>query len=96
MMKTLRIIVPVLLLATAGLAQDVRYNYAAGQDFSKFKTYKWVQLKGADQLDQLTDQQLKSAIDAELAKKGLTKTDSDKADLYIGYQVSLSQEKQSC
>jgi Domain of unknown function (DUF4136) len=96
MMKTLRIIVPVLLLATAGFAQDVRYNYAAGQDFSKFKTYKWVQLKGADQLDQLTDQQLKSAIDAELAKKGLTKTDSDKADLYIGYQVSLSQEKQSC
>jgi Domain of unknown function (DUF4136) len=94
MMKTIRIIVPVLLLAIAGFAQDVRYNYASGQDFSKFKTYKWVQLKSADQLDQLTDQQLKSAVDAELAQKGLTKTEGENADLYIGYQAALSQEKQ--
>lgn len=93
-MKTITILVPVLLLAMAGFAQDVRYNYAAGQDFSKFKTYKWVQLKGADQLDQLTDKQLKSTVDEELAKKGLKETDGDNADLYIGYQVSLRQEKQ--
>jgi hypothetical protein len=50
--------------------------------------------QSADQLDQLTDQQLKSAVDAELSKKGLTKTDSDEADLYVGYQVSLGEEKQ--
>lgn len=93
-MKTIRILVPVLLLATAGLAQDVRYNYAAGQDFSKFKTYKWVQLKNADQLDQLADKQLKSTVDEELATKGLKETDGDNADLYIAYQVSLRQEKQ--
>ena len=93
-MKTIRILVPVLLLATAALAQDVRYNYAAGQDFSKFKTYKWVQLKNADQLDQLADKQLKSTVDEELATKGLKETDGDNADLYIAYQVSLRQEKQ--
>ena len=31
-------------------------------------------------------------IDAELAKKGLLKTDSDYADLYIGYQTALSRQ----
>jgi len=29
-----------------------------------------------------------------LASKGLTKTDNDKADLYIGYQIAVDQEKQ--
>jgi Domain of unknown function (DUF4136) len=93
-MKIFRTIVPVLLLAVAGFAQDVRYNFAANEDFSKFKTYRWVQVKGADQLNQIADQQLKSAVDEELTKKGLTRTEEDKADLYLGYQVALSQEKQ--
>jgi Domain of unknown function (DUF4136) len=72
----------------------VRYNFAQGEDFSKYKTYKWVQVKGAEQLNQIADQQLKSAVDAELAKKGLTKTEGDNADLFLGYQVALSQEQQ--
>jgi hypothetical protein len=93
-MKVFRTIIPILLLAVAGFAQDVRYNFASGQDFSKYKTYKWVQVKGADQLDQIADQQLKSVVDEELAKKGLKSTDSENADLLIGYQVALSQEKQ--
>jgi hypothetical protein len=93
-MKAVRIILPLLFLATASFAQDVRYNFAADQDFSKYKTYKWVQIKGADQLDQLADQQVKAAIDAELAKKGLTKSDSENTDLILGYQVSTGQEKQ--
>jgi uncharacterized protein DUF4136 len=93
-MKRIRIILPVLLIAAAGFAQDVRYNYAADDDFSKYKTYKWVQVKDADQLNQLADQQLKTAVDAELAKKGLTKTEGENADLFVGYQVSVGQEKQ--
>ena len=93
-MKAIQIILPALLLATSGFAQDVRYNFATGQDFSKYKTYKWVQTKGADQLDQLADQQLKAAVDEELTKKGLIKTEGDNADLFLAYQVSLDQEKQ--
>jgi len=92
-MKLTHAILALPLLALSLPAQDVRYNFASGTDFSKFKTYKWALIKGADQLDQLTDQQLKSAFDAELAKKGLTKTEGD-ADLLIGYQASLSSEKQ--
>jgi hypothetical protein len=75
-------------------AQDVTYNYDQSANFSKFKTYKWVSIKDAMQPDQLIDQQIKAAIDAELAKKGLSKTDDDKADLYVGYQLALGQEKQ--
>jgi hypothetical protein len=45
-------------------------------------------------VDDITARQLTAAIDAELAKKGLTKTDSDNADLYIGYQTAIGTQKQ--
>jgi hypothetical protein len=79
---------------TATVAQDVRYNFAQGEDFSKYKTYKWVELKGADQADQLTQKQIMAAIDSQLAAKGLQKTDSDAADLYIDIQTAIATEKQ--
>lgn len=75
-------------------AQDVRYDFDKDKDFSKYKTYKWVPIKGADEPDQLTAKQITSAIDADLASKGLTKTDSDDANLYIGYQTAVGSEKQ--
>ena len=75
-------------------AQDVRYNFDKNSDFSTFKSYKWVPIKGAAQPDDITDKQIKDALDAELAKKGLSKIDADNADLYIGYQAGLGTEKQ--
>jgi hypothetical protein len=84
-----------LVLGVAGVAaQDVRYNYAQDVDFSKFKTYKWVDIKGSDHANELTQKQILASIDAELAKKGLTKSDSDSADLYIGMQTAIGTEKQ--
>jgi hypothetical protein len=65
-----------------------------GTDFSKFHTYKWVTIEGGAHPNQIVDAQIKQAVDSQLAAKGLTKTDSDKADLYIGYQIALDQEKQ--
>jgi len=85
-----------LVLASAGsaLAQDVRYNFDKSADFGAFKTYKWVTIKGANQLSDLADRQVKAAVDAELATKGLTKSESDTADLYVGYQAGVGQEKE--
>jgi hypothetical protein len=83
-----------LLSLSAAVAQDVRYNYAQEANFSKFKTYKWVNIKNAEQVDAITAKQLNEAIDAELAKKGLTKTDADTADLYLGYQTAIGTEKE--
>ena len=92
-----RLIFPlVLLLASAGsaLAQDVRYNFDKEANFSTFKTYKWVVIKGAQQLSDLADRQVKASVDAELSKKGLARSDADTADLYIGYQAAVGQEKE--
>ena len=83
-----------LLAACAAVAQDVRYNFDKDTDFSKLKTYKWVPIKDAPKVSDLVDKQIKDAIDAELATKGLTKTDADDADLYVGYQAGIGTEKQ--
>jgi len=91
-MKLLRMMLPLSLLAINGFAQDVRYNYDRTVDFTKFKTYKWVQVKDAAQLNQMADRQVKEAIDAQLAQKGLIRTEGD-ADLLVAYQPAINQEK---
>src|SRR5580693_1241375 len=83
-----------LLACGAALAQDVTTNSMPGTDFSKYHTYKWVTIEGATQTNQILDAQIKASIDSQLAAKGLTKKDADNADLYIGYQASIDQEKQ--
>lgn len=89
-----RMILPITMLAAAGFAQDVRYNYDKGASFNNYRTYKWVQVKGAPALNPLVDSQVRGAIETELAIKGLTKAAGDDASLWIAYQVTLSQEKE--
>ena len=84
-MKITRVIGSLLLLAIGGFAQDVRYKFDRSADFSKYRTYKWVKVKDAAQLGQLADQQLKSAVDAEFAMKGLVKSNGS-TDLDVAYQ----------
>lgn len=86
----------VLAMLTCGvmLAQDVTTNSMPGVNFAKYHTYKWISIEGATYPNQIVDAQIKQSIDGQLSAKGLTKTDSDKADLYIGYQVSIDSEKQ--
>lgn len=74
-------------------AQDVKTNSMPGVDFSKFHTYKWVEIPGGAHPNQIVDQEIKQSVDSQLTAKGLTKV-SDKADLYVGYQVAVDQEKQ--
>jgi hypothetical protein len=93
-MKRIALLLPLVLGLAAGhaAAQDVTYNFDRNTDFSKFKSYKWVDIKSVQQVDYATTRQITIVIDAELAKKGLLKTDSDYADLYIGYQTALSRQ----
>jgi Domain of unknown function (DUF4136) len=88
------IILPLPLLAVPGFAQDVHYNYDRNSDFTKYKTYRWVEVDGAAHLDQLTDKQLTNAIDVELSKKGLVKIWGTDPDLLITYQAAIDQEQQ--
>jgi hypothetical protein len=87
-------LVGILLAAGFALGQDVRYNFDKNTDFSKLRTYKWVTIKGAAPVNDITDKQIIAAVDAELATKGLTKVGDDSANLYIGYQAAIGQEKQ--
>jgi len=76
------------------LAQDVTVNSMPGTNFAKYHTYKWVSIEGGAHPNQIVDAEIKQSIDAQLAAKGLTKTDDDKADLYVAYQVAVQQQKQ--
>jgi Domain of unknown function (DUF4136) len=95
-MKRLAVLslIMLLLAPVMAVAQEVRYNFDKSADFSKFKTYKWVPIKDASKVSDLVDKQIKDAIDTELATKGLTKVEGDDANLYIGYQPAVGEEKQ--
>jgi hypothetical protein len=80
--------------ASVALAQDVTANYVPGTDFSKYRTYKWVVIEGAEQPDQIVDVQIKTAVDSVLSGKGFKKVTGDTADLFVGYQVAVQQERQ--
>src|SRR5262245_52466007 len=79
---------------TSAVAQDVRYNFDSQANFASFKTYKWVALAGNKPPNDLVERQIKESLDAELAKKGLKQSQTDEADLFIGYQVGIDSEKQ--
>ena len=76
------------LLCCTTVAQTVRTSHAAGVNFSKYHTYRWVVIKGV-QSDPSVDAQIKQSIDSQLAAKGLTKSD-DTADLNVDYQTAVS------
>ena len=73
------------------LAQDVKTNYVPGTDFSKYKTYKWVAIEGAQYPDQIIDGQIKMAVETALTGKGFTKATGETADLLVGYQIAVDQ-----
>jgi hypothetical protein len=83
-----------LVACMVAIGQDVHHNSMPGVDFSKYHTYKWVNIEGGAHPNQIVDAEIKQSIDSQLASKGLTKTDGDQADLYIGYQVAVDREKQ--
>ncbi|HEY5883153.1 MAG TPA: DUF4136 domain-containing protein [Pyrinomonadaceae bacterium] len=81
-----------LLWSSPTSAQDIRYNFLPGTDFSKYRSYKWVRVPKAQYPNQILDGQIMQAIDAQLGSKGLTKTDGEAPDLYVMYQVAVNQE----
>ena len=80
-------------LGVAAFAQEVQFDYNRSANFSAYKTYQWIDYRRVDPGDQLLDQDIKRAVDAQLAGKGLQRVDSD-GDLVVGYQAGISQEKE--
>jgi hypothetical protein len=82
-------------IAGSGLnAQQVHYNFMPGTDFSKYHTFKWVDIPSNVHPNQIISQEIKDAVNNTLSAKGFTQATGDKADLYVGYQCSVDQERQ--
>jgi hypothetical protein len=87
------VLVAALVLSGTAFAQQTTYNFDRGTDFSKFKTYKWVPIDGAQHPDQITGGNITSIIDGLLASKGLVKQENDPVDLFVGYGTTTQNQQ---
>lgn len=79
------------LMTGNALAQKVAVDFDKDTDFTKYKTYAFVE--GTSSPETLTNQRIERAIETQLASKGLTKVASN-ADLMVVYHVALSKQTQ--
>jgi hypothetical protein len=91
MPKRLLIAAFVLLLPPAlAIAQKVSYDYDKSANFAGFKTY--AHKEGTKVGQPLIDERILAAIDAQLAAKGLTKTEAD-PDVFVVYHIAFDKQK---
>jgi uncharacterized protein DUF4136 len=91
MQKRLVTAVFVMVLAPALLlAQKVSYDYNKSANFSAFKTF--AHKDGTKVGQQLIDDRIVAAIDAEMALKGFVKADAN-PDVFVVYHVAFDKEK---
>lgn len=81
-------------VAVPTFSQDIKTNYMPGVDFTKYKTYRWGNIQEGAHPNQIVDAEIKSAVDKQLAAKGLVKTDTETADLTVAYQTAVNHERQ--
>jgi hypothetical protein len=78
------------LLPVIAAAQKTTYDFDKAAPFATFKTYAWKDGTKAGQ--ELIDKRLVAAIEAQLAKKGLTQNDSA-PDVFVVYHIAFDQQK---
>jgi hypothetical protein len=77
--------------ASVAVAQAVTYDFDKAADFSKFKTYAWVQ--GTGLTDELNHERVVNAIDSQLARKGFGTVDPNASpDVLVAYHVAFEQD----
>ena len=83
-------IAALLLIPALAMAQKTSYDYDKTANFSGFKTYA---LKEGTPVGQkLIDDRIVAAIDAALAAKGFTKSESN-PDVFVVYHVAFDKQK---
>jgi hypothetical protein len=80
--------------AVSAIAQEVRYNYERGTDFSKYKTYRWVKQEEMEYPAEDIDQKIRRSIDAILSERGLKRVEDGESDLVVIYQAGLTRERE--
>lgn len=91
MTKTLLAVALAALLAPGvALAQKTSYDYDKSANFASYKTYAHKEGTKAGQA--LIDERLVAAIDAEMAAKGFTKSDTN-PDVFVVYHIAIDKQK---
>ena len=81
------------LVCSTMVAQKVNVDFDKAATFTNFKTYTWK--LGTPAKSPLMDQRILDAIDKQMALKGMTKVDADKApDLVLIYHAAVEYETQ--
>ncbi len=86
-------VVAALLVTGMAFGQQTTYNFDRTTDFTKFKTYKWVPIDGAQHPDQITAGNITTIVDELLGSKGFVKKDADPVDLLVGYGTTTQQQQ---
>ena len=69
--------------------QKLDFYTEPGTDFSKFKTYTWERADKAVYPSPDLDQMFMRVIEAEFARRGLRRVDTESADLVATYQIAV-------
>ena len=90
---------PVLFLCAGSLnAQKVETDFNESVDFSAFKTYSWRVARGSKKQDAannpIADNRIRTAIAAQMAKKGFTEAESG-GDVLVTYRVTTKDKRES-
>jgi len=83
----------ILCFGGAAVSQEVQFDYDRSANFSSYRTYQWVDAKAGRAPNQLMDQNIKRAVDEQLAVKGLQRVETG-GDLRVVYQAAIDHEKQ--
>lgn len=89
-----RALIAVVLAAVAGCSPySISDDFDNSADFSKYKTWTWFTgtKPSGPGLDALNEARIKTALEAELPLRGLTRNDAA-ADLLVAYHASVSQK----
>ncbi|MFQ6370170.1 DUF4136 domain-containing protein [Shewanella sp. YIC-542] len=89
-----KLMLATLILLLSGCASlDTSWDYNPEVNFTQYKQYAWVpttkESQSEYQLNGLLDQRVRSAVDADLARKGYVKVDIKQADVLVNYLTKL-------
>jgi hypothetical protein len=79
------------LFGTVIFAQSVTYDFDRSANFTRFKTYAWMQ--GTHLSDQLNHQRIMRAVDAQLTARGFSKVGAN-PDVLVAYHSSFDKNLQ--
>ncbi len=83
----------VLLLAACASGLQTTADWNPELDFTAFQTYAWApDGDGNEGIDQLTDNRVRAAIEANLNSKGLREVPLGQADVAVGYQITTTDQ----